>query len=100
MYERYAKITIEDTIRTIRRLMKYNVNIENKQSFIEWIRNERRKGKPDRTLNSHIKAYNRVLEFLGLGNEKIKRFKIKESYKTVKATEDDFKKLIEACKFD
>jgi|GEM_PF-6425475 len=52
MYERYAKIIIEDTIRTIRRLMKYNVIIENKQSFIEWIRNERRKGKPDRTLNS------------------------------------------------
>ena len=100
MYERYAQKTIEDTIRTIKRLMKYNVNIENKQSFIEWIRNERRKGRLDRTLNSYIKAYNRVLEFLGLENEKIKRFKVKESYKTVKATEDDFKKLIEACKFD
>jgi len=80
--------------------MKYNVNIENKLSFIQWIRNERRKGRIDRTLNSYIKVYTRVLEFLSLGNEKIKSFKVKESYKTVKATEEDFKTLIEVCKFD
>jgi len=55
----------------------------------------KRKRVIDKTLNIYIKAYNRYLEWKG--EEKIKPYKEMKPFKTARATEEDYKKLMDAC---
>jgi len=84
-----------NTMRSLRHLINEGVDLNNRESFKNWILKMKRKGVMDKTLNIYIKAYNRYLEWRG--EEKIKPYKEMKPFKTARATEEDYKKLMDAC---
>ena len=84
-----------NTMRSLRHLINEGVDLNNRESFKNWILKMKRKGVMDKTLNIYIKAYNRYLEWKG--EEKIKPYKEMRAFKTARATEEDYKKLMDTC---
>jgi|GEM_PF-943473 len=84
-----------NTMRSLRHLIKEGADLNNRESFKNWILKIKTKGVMDKTLNIYIKAYNRYLEWRG--EEKIKPYKEMKPFKTARATEEDYKKLMDAC---
>jgi len=53
------------TIRSLKHLIMEGVDLNNIESFKNWILKIKRKGLMDKTLNIYLKAYNRYLEWKG-----------------------------------
>ena len=96
MIENFRPKTVENTMRSLRYLQRNGVKLEDRNSFREWIRDSRRKGVLDRTLNTYIKAYNRVLAYRG--ETKIRFFREQHSLNRPVASQDDYSSLIRAAR--
>ena len=96
MIENFRPKTVENTMRSLRYLQRNGVSLEERNTFREWIRNSRRRGVLDRTINTYIKAYNRVLTYRG--DTKIKFFKEQHSLNRPVASQDDYSALIKAAR--
>lgn len=96
MIENFRPKTIENTMRALRYLERNGVDLGDRNTFREWVRNSRRKGILDRTINTYIKAYNRVLAWKG--DTRIKFFKEQHSLNRPVASQDDYSELIRAAR--
>ena len=95
LYMNFKPKTIENTLRSLRYLAKNGVNLDQAESFKKWVREMRKKGTLDRTINTYIKAYNRILVYKG--EPKIRFFKEMHSMNRPVASMDDYALLEEAC---
>lgn len=94
--ERYKHKTMSDYLRALRHLEREEVNLDDKESFREWVLKQRSKGTLERTLNAYIKPYNSYIAFLG--EQKFKPFKNQKSIKRTRATMNYYEKLVAACR--
>ncbi len=92
----YAQTTIDTTERHLRHLQVQGVDLDERDSFRNWVQEKRRQGTLDKTLNVYIKAYNRYLKHQG--KTEIKKYKEQEGLMPRRATIDDYEKLMKACK--
>ena len=92
----YAQMTKSDTLRHLRHLIKDGVELDNRDSFKLWIRERRRRGTLDKTLNVYIKAYNRYLGFKG--ETRIKKYREPKDVIPRRADMEDYHKLMAVCK--
>ena len=95
LYMSFKPKTIQNTLRSLRYLAKNGVNLEQTESFKKWIREMRKKGTLDRTINTYIKAYNRLLVYRE--EPKIKFFKEMHSMNRPVASMHDYALLEAAC---
>lgn len=95
LYENFKHKTVENSLRAFRYLEKNGVKLEDRNSFRDWMRNSRRKGTLDRTLNDYIKVYNRLLAYLN--EPKIKFYKEQHSLNRPVATHDDYALLMKSA---
>lgn len=95
LYENFKHKTVENSLRAYRYLERNGVKLEERDTFREWMRDSRRKGVLDRTLNDYIKVYNRVLTYRN--EPKIKFYKELHSLNRPIATQDDYALLMKAA---
>ena len=92
----YGMKTVENSLRSLRHIERDGVNLRRRSDFQNWIGQQRRKGMLDRTCNTYIKPYNRVLAYLG---DPIKVKLFREHPPTPRrATQDDYTALMAACR--
>ena len=95
LYENFKPKTIQNTLRSLRYLDRNGVDLNQMESFRKWVRESRKKGTLDRTLNTYIKAYNRILTYRG--EPKMKFFKEMHSMNRPIASMEDYEVLSQAA---
>ena len=95
MWETFKPKTVQNTLRALRHLEKNGVSMDAPETFRAWIREMKKKGVLDRTLNTYIKPYNRFLTYSK--KPKIKFFHESRSPQRPVATMDDYSKLLKAA---
>jgi integrase len=93
---RYGRKTVENGLRSLRHIERDGVNLRRRKAFLQWMGDKRKKGMLDRTCNTYIKPYNRVLTYFE-DPVKIKLFK-EHTPTPQRATRNDYDILIAACK--
>ena len=63
-YGKYARNTVIDTVRKVKALSR-KVNLDDRESLLSFLRDERRSGSTAKRINEHVKHFNRILEFQG-----------------------------------
>jgi integrase len=95
MMEHLMLKTQENYGRSLRYLEKEGVDLDNPETFREWVLAKRSKGTLDRTINIYIRAYNLYLKFLG--RPMLKSMKENENPRRPRATQEDYDLLLKAC---
>ncbi len=88
--------TVENTLRSLRHIERDGINLKDRKAFQNWIGQQRRKGMLDRTCNTYIKPYNRVLTYMG-DPVKIKLFR-ENPQLPKRATHEDYNALLAALR--
>ena len=94
LYDNFKPKTIQNTLRSLRYLDRQGVDLNQMESFRKWVRESRKKGTLDRTLNTYIKAYNRILTYRD--EPKMKFFKEMHSMNRPIASMEDYEALSKA----